>query len=160
MFFGTLVLLFVWVALTRTLAPPYVTAGIVSSVIVVLFWHAAMPRAPASVYKLIQHPIRLFRFVLTLTRRFAASTLSTSWLILNGCEEGRVMALPIQVRDPLARFILLNSITLTPSTISLLAEDDLLYIHWLQASGGHGNWREIKEALEARLHHLFEEGSQ
>ena len=160
MVFGTIALFIVWVALTRTLAMPYAIAGIVSSVIVVLFWHAAMPKAPTSVYKLIRHPIRLLRFVLALIRRFAVSTLTTSWLILTGGEEGRMMALPIRVSDPLARFILLNSITLTPSTISLLAEDDLLYIHWLQASGGHGNWREIKEALESRLHHLFEEGSQ
>lgn len=67
------------------------------------------------------------------------------------------MALPIRVRDPLARFILLNSITLTPSTISLLAEDDLLYIHWLQSSAGKGDWREIKESLDMRLLSLFEE---
>jgi len=66
------------------------------------------------------------------------------------------MALPIRIEDSLAQFILLNSITLTPSTISLLVEDDLLYIHWLQAAGGHGDWREIKESLEARLHSLFE----
>ena len=157
MFLGTVVLFIVWVALTRTLAIPYAIAGIVSSVIVVLFWHAATPKTPSSVYKLIQHPVRLLRFVLALIRRLAASTLSTSWLILRGGEEGRMMALPIRVKDPLARFILLNSITLTPSTISLLAEDDLLYIHWLQASGGHGNWREIKDSLEIRLQRLFEE---
>lgn len=66
------------------------------------------------------------------------------------------MALPVRVEDSLARFILLNSITLTPSTISLLVEGDLLYIHWLQPAAGHGDWREIKESLEARLQRLFE----
>ncbi len=67
------------------------------------------------------------------------------------------MALPLAVKDPLARFILLNAITLTPSTISLLAEDDLLYIHWLQPSTGKADWREIKESLDALLCRLFEE---
>jgi len=70
------------------------------------------------------------------------------------------MALPIRVSDPVARFILLNSITLTPSTISLLVEDDLLYIHWLQASGGNGDWREVNESLETRLDCLFKGGGR
>jgi len=69
------------------------------------------------------------------------------------------MALPVRVTDPLARFILLNSITLTPSTISLLTEENLLYIHWLQASDETSDWRSIKESLELRLQRLFDEPS-
>jgi multisubunit Na+/H+ antiporter MnhE subunit len=157
MVLGTIVLFLVWLAMTRTLAIPYVIAGMISAVVVVAAWCAIMPKAPSSATKLIRHPIRLLRFTLVLIRRFVVSTLSTSWLILRGNEEGRMMALPIRVEDPLARFILLNSITLTPSTISLLAEDDLLYIHWLQSAGGHGDWRTIKESFEIRLRKLFEE---
>ena len=145
----------VWLALTRTLALPSVIAGLLSSLLVVVFWRTIMP-GTTSIHKLLKRPVRLTRFVLTLAKRFAISTLRTAWLILRGGEEGRMMALPIHLKDTLARFILLNSITLTPSTISLLVEDDLLYIHWLQASGGHGDWGEIKESLEARLQSLFE----
>jgi multisubunit Na+/H+ antiporter MnhE subunit len=157
MVLGTVVLFLVWLAMTRTLAIPYVIAGAISAAVVVAAWSAIMPKAPTSVTKLIRHPIYLLRFILVLVRRFVVSTLSTSWLILRGGEEGRMMALPIRVEDSLARFILLNSITLTPSTISLLAEDDLLYIHWLQPANGQGDWREIKESFETRLRKLFEE---
>lgn len=153
---GVFILMLVWLALTRTLALPSVIAGLFSSLLVVVFWRAIMPRIPTSTHKLLKRPVRLTRFALTLAKRFVISTLHTTWLILKGGEEGRMMALPIHLKDTLARFILLNSITLTPSTISLLAEDDLLYIHWLQASGGHGDWEEIKESLEARLYSLFE----
>lgn len=156
MILGSLVLFLVWVALTRTLAFPFVIAGILSSIAVALSWRAIMPAAPSSVHMLVRHPVRLFRFLLALGGRFIVSTLHTTWLILKRGEEGRMMALPVHVKDPLARFILLNSITLTPSTISLLAEGDLLYIHWLQASGGRGDWREIKESLDTRLSNLFE----
>ncbi len=65
------------------------------------------------------------------------------------------MAIPIRMDDAWGRFMLLNSITLTPSTIALLIEDDLLYIHWLQPAGGHGDWRAIKESLEERLADVF-----
>jgi len=156
MILGILVLMMVWLALTRTLAFPFVIAGLLSSLMVAVFWRAIMPETPSSIHRLIRRPVRLAQFVLVLAKRFVISTLRTTWLILRGGEEGRMMALTIRVEDSLARFILLNSITLTPSTISLLVEDDLLYIHWLQASGGHGDWREIKESLEARLHALFE----
>lgn len=158
MILGILVLLLIWFALTRTLAFPFVIAGLLSSVAVAVFWRAIMPEAPSSIHKMMRHPVRLARFVFVLAKRFFISTLYTTWLILRGREQGRMMALPIRVEDPLARFILLNSITLTPSTISLLVEDDLLYIHWLQTSDGHGDWREIKESLEARLYSLFRGG--
>ena len=156
MVLGVFILMLIWLALTRTLAFPSVIAGFLSSLLVVVFWRTMMPGIPASIHKLLKRPVRLTRFVLTLAKRFVISTLHTTWLILRGGEEGRMMALPIHLKDTFARFILLNSITLTPSTISLLVEDDLLYIHWLQASGGHGDWEEIKESLEDRLHSLFE----
>ncbi|MBU1048443.1 Na+/H+ antiporter subunit E [Candidatus Bipolaricaulota bacterium] len=152
-----MMLFLIWLAMTRSCAVSYVIAGVASSLVVSAFWRIMMPSSSSSTMKLVRHPIRCLRFILVLARRFALSTLRTSWLILKGDEEGRMMALPIRVRDPLARFILLNSITLTPSTISLLAEDDLLYIHWLQSSAGKGDWREIKESLDMRLLSLFEE---
>jgi len=157
MILGTFALFLVWLAMTRTLAIPFVITGVISSVIVAVFWRAIMPEVPSSVHALVRRPLRLARFVLVLVKRFVISTLHTTWLILKGGEEGRIMALPIRVEDALARFILLNSITLTPSTISLLIEEDLLYIHWLQPAGGHGDWREIKESFEIRLRSLFEE---
>ncbi len=94
-------------------------------------------------------------FVATLVHRFTVSTLRTSWLILSGEEEGRVVAVPTRVQHPTGKFLLQNSITLTPSTISLVSEGDLLYIHWLQRHGTSGDWQEIKEALETRVESLF-----
>ncbi|MFC2082739.1 Na+/H+ antiporter subunit E [Candidatus Bipolaricaulota bacterium] len=161
MVLGIFILLLVWLALTRTLDLPVVLAGFLSSLLVVIFWRVIMPKVPSSTHMLLKRPIRLIQFVFTLARRFVVSTLHTTWLILRGGESGRMMALPIRVKDSLGRFILLNSITLTPSTISLLVEDDLLYIHWLQSADGQSSdWRAIKESLESRLHALFEENQR
>lgn len=157
MVLGMLVLFLVWLAITRSFTIAYLAAGVISSAAVSIFWRVVMPQSISSASQLIRHPIRFLHFIVVLVQRFIRSTLSTSWLILRGDEDGRIMALPIHVRDPLARFMLLNSITLTPSTISLLVEDDLLYIHWLQATGGKSDWSEIKESLDTRLLALFEE---
>jgi multisubunit Na+/H+ antiporter MnhE subunit len=104
---------------------------------------------------LLRRPHRVVAFLTTLIFRFITSTLRTCGMIISGKEEGRIVALPIHVKDPLARFLLLNSITLTPSTISLLLEGDLLYIHWLREKGRHGDWQGIKESLEGRLLKAF-----
>jgi len=46
---------------------------------------------------------------------------------------------------------------LTPSTISLLVEDDVVYLHWLQSRRGAGDWRTIKESIESRVLDLVAE---
>ena len=157
---AVIVLWCVWMSMTRSLALPVLLAGGASAVIVVAFWACFMPRPSASIKRLYVRPIGTIRYAITLLARFIVSTLATSWLILRGNEHGRLMVLPLNVSDPIARFILLNSITLTPSTISLLVEDDLLYIHWLRADADHQDWRTIKDALEVRLKSIFEEAKR
>jgi len=76
-------------------------------------------------------------------------------LIILGGEEGQIIALPIEIDDSFARFTLLNSITLTPSTIALLLEGDLLYIHWLRKKGSAGDWQVIKKSLERSLSSVY-----
>jgi multicomponent Na+:H+ antiporter subunit E len=157
MVLGVVVLWLVWLAMAGSLSVPSILAGLACAILTAILWRVMMPGGPALARSLL-HPVPFVRFFLTLALRFVISSLRTSWLILRGGEEGRMMALPIRITDPLARFLLLNSITLTPSTISLLIEDDLLYIHWLQPANGQGDWRAIKESLEDRLTQLFERG--
>ena len=153
---GALVaLMVVWVALTRRFDAISLALGFAAAGLVLLAQRALLPPHEHLTRALGRRPLRLLHFLLTLTMRFISSTLFTSRLILFGGEEGRMMALPTQVAHPVGRFLLLNSITLTPSTISLLAEGDLLYIHWLERKNGRGDWRAIKETLERRVEALF-----
>jgi multisubunit Na+/H+ antiporter MnhE subunit len=152
---GMVALMVLWIALTRRFDLPSLAVGIVASTSVLLVQRVLLPRHEHLAWELGRRPIRLLLFLFTLAFRFASSTLLTSRLILFGGEEGRMMALRTRVEHPVGRFVLLNSITLTPSTISLLVEDDLLYIHWLERKGGRGDWRAIKESLERRVAELF-----
>ncbi len=156
MVLGFAVLLMVWLAVTRSIHVSSLVSGALGAMLVVLFWHNVMPNPETSAYRVLRHPFRFARFLATLGYRFVLSTLHTVWMILRGGEEGHIVALPIRVQDPFAQFLLLNAITLTPSTISLLTEDDFLYIHWLRPRGQQGDWREIKESIEACLVDLFE----
>ncbi len=158
MIVGVVVLSLAWVALSRQFDPQMIALGGGAVLLALGFQRAIVPMRGRPGVHMLRHPLRVLLFAATLLYRFVVSTLLTTWLILLGDEEGLLMALPIDVRHPVGQFLLLNSITLTPSTISLLVEENLLYIHWLQRRGGHGDWRTIKESLERRIAAIFPEG--
>jgi multisubunit Na+/H+ antiporter MnhE subunit len=155
---GIVMLSLVWVALSRRFDVQTVTLGVAAALLALWIQRVLIPIRGRPALHVLRHPLRLLLFIATLAQRFILSTLLTAQLILLGDEEGLLMALPIRVTNPFGQFLLLNSITLTPSTISLLVEGDLLYIHWLQRRGGHGDWRTIKESLERRIEAIFRGG--
>ena len=155
MILSVIVLLGFWLALSRGADLPRLLAGILAAGIVVLVQRRLFPSFASFPVILLRRPHWLFAFLVVFVYRFLTSTLSTCWLILFGGEEGRIVALPTRIEHPIGQFILLNAITLTPSTISLLLEGDLLYIHWLKAKGSRGDWKAIKESLESRLYPFF-----
>jgi len=151
-----LLLVFVWVALTQTVDVAILSVGIGASAGITLLQHHLFPSIHIpSLVRLLGRLHLLILFVAVLSLRFMISTLYTCRLILSGREEGRIVALPVRIEDPVGQFILLNSITFTPSTISLLLEGDILYVHWLRARGHKGDWQTIKESLEQRLLPIF-----
>ena len=143
-------LIAIWLLLTRRVDAPALVVGAVC-----LAQRTLFRRHDRLVSTLLRHPIRTLRYLGMLIWRFLISTGYTIRLILLGDEEGRIVALPLRLRHPIGQLLLLNSITLTPSTISLLVEGDLLYIHWLRARNEQGDWETIKETLERALLTIF-----
>jgi len=150
-----LVLLFLWLAIGRNSDPWAIAIGAAAAVAVLFLQRRLFPSMSLFSLRLLCRIHCLIHFLLTLFIRFVTSTIHTSRLIILGGEEGQIIALPIQIDDPFARFILLNSITLTPSTITLLLEGNLLYIHWLRKKGSTGDWQGIKKSLEKSLASLY-----
>ena len=148
-------LIAIWLLLTRRLDAPALVVGVFVAGCVCLAQRMLFRRHDRLMSTLLRHPVRSLRYVGILAWRFLISTGYTIRLILLGDEEGRIVALPLRLRHPIGRLLLLNSITLTPSTISLLVEGDLLYIHWLRARNAQGDWETIKETLERELLTIF-----
>ena len=151
-----LLLVLVWITLTQSVDHLTLSIGVVGAAGITLLQHHLFPsiHVPSLARMLSRVHLVLF-FVAVLSWRFISSTLYTCWLIVSGREEGRIVALPVSIEDPIGQFILLNSITFTPSTISLLLEEDTLYVHWLRARGRKGDWGTIKESVEQRLLQIF-----
>jgi multisubunit Na+/H+ antiporter MnhE subunit len=155
-FVGIGLLVLLWLALTRDVSPATVVAAAVAATGVLTARRWLFADAGSVSLRFLSRPVRLLAFCLTLAFRFAQSTLYTCRLILFGREEGRIVALPTALQDPLAQFALSIAITLTPSTISLLVEDDLHYIHWLGVKGRVRDWTTIKNPLERRVARMTE----
>ena len=147
---GSLVIFILWLLLVREWTASSLAAGAVVALVAVGLQRLLLGR-PTSAAAFFRRPWGVVAFLFTLIGRLTVSTLYTCRLILFGGEEGRIIALPIRIDDPFAQYVLLHSITLTPSTISLLLDGDLLYIHWLAAKGSEGDWRKVTGSLERRL---------
>lgn len=154
--FGVLMLTGLWIAFTQRVESEWLVVGLVAAVGIVSVQKKLFPTPTSSPRTLLRRLPYGVMFLVTLFVRFVVSTLRTSFLVLRGNEEGEIVALPTRITTSFGRFILLHSITLTPSTISLLSEGDLLYIHWLRPKGKTSDWRSIKEPLEKRLLPVFE----
>lgn len=154
---ATIVMVGLWIALSRRFEPASLALGAAASLGVVALQRALFPRLAPVVGSLLRRPVDLLIFAGSLLLRLALSTVHTSWLILSGRAEGRLMALPLRVSHPLGQFILLNSVTLTPSTISLLVEGDVVYVHWLQSRGKTSDWRQVVQTIERRILAIFPE---
>ncbi|MDD5219523.1 MAG: Na+/H+ antiporter subunit E [Candidatus Bipolaricaulis sp.] len=146
----------VWLSLTRSAEPLSLVAAGVVTALALLVRRWILPVGWAGGSEAWRRPHRVVVYLVTLVWRLLQSTAYTSWVILFRREEGRILALPTSLRHPVAQFVLSTSITLTPSTISLLYEDELLYIHWLGVKGSSGDWRSIKDVLERQVLQLWE----
>jgi multicomponent Na+:H+ antiporter subunit E len=69
-----------------------------------------------------------------------------------------IVAVKTRLKDPLARLMLANAITLTPGTFTLDIRDDILYIHWIDAGDVHDNLETdaIVQKFEKHLEALFD----
>ncbi len=156
-----LLLSLLWISLTQSVEIGTICIGAGLSMAITVVQRFLFPSIHVpSIGKLLVRIHLLVAFIVVLIWRFITSTMYTCGLILSGKQEGRIVALPVRLEDPIGQFLLLNSITFTPSTISLLLEGDTLYVHWLRARGKRGDWQMIKESLEKRLLAIFERRKQ
>ena len=148
-------LMTIWFLLARRLDAATLAVGVVAVVLVCAAQVGMFRKHDRLVATLLRHPLHSLRYLGTLAWRFIISTGYTIRLILLGREEGRIVALPLRLRHPIGRLLLLNSITLTPSTISLLVEADLLYFHGLRRENDRGNWGTIRGSSDHRRQRIF-----
>lgn len=126
----------VWLLFTATVDPTELILGVVVVVLVAFFL-----RSQATLFGGIKLGVRaivlapvyigLFVWKLVLANLDVARRVLSPRIPLNP----GVVAVPTELRSSIGKLVLANSITLTPGTLTLDVEKDVLYVHWIDVQG-------------------------
>lgn len=128
--FGWGLLYLLWLILFRDVRPVVLVSGVFATGLVVLLYYTfdLSIDVPA---RSLARPLLWLKFFSLLILEVVKSTVKTCYLILTGDVKGKIIAYDTELESGTGKLFLLNSITLTPITIGILTEKNLVYIHHL-----------------------------
>ncbi len=130
-----LTLMIIWVIANGTLAPETLIAGVVISAAIALVF-AAFSR----VYSFIRWSPKVLIYYLIYLGVFFIELIRANLNVMRLVFSPRIEITPgiveikTQLKSPIGRLALANSITLTPGTLVVDIKDDSLFIHWINVS--------------------------
>ncbi|MFO7851988.1 MAG: Na+/H+ antiporter subunit E [Bacteroidota bacterium] len=153
-----IILLLIWMALTRSVQKQELLTGIVVSLILSLSLYTS--------FKIIGFPrftIKKFvyscLYIVILFKEIIIANLDVAYRVLHPkmpIKPG-IIIIKTGLKQDLAKMILANSITLTPGTFTLDIEDDRLLVHWInvKTESTEEATRIIGERFEKYLNIIF-----
>lgn len=154
-FLGTLVgwglLYLLWLVLFREIDPVILVSGVFVTGFVVFLYRRFELTVDIPVRSLTR-PLTWIKFFASLILEIGKSTVMTCYIILTGKVKGKIVAYDTKLESGSGKLFLINSITLTPITIGILSEKNLVYIHHL-----HIEDRDDYKAVVEQIRSTFEE---
>jgi multicomponent Na+:H+ antiporter subunit E len=148
----TFIMFLFWVAVSGTLKWPQLLFGLAAAIFVVWF-NKNMLIKPEE-----RPPIRLkiifwlFGYLLKLLVDIVIANFQVAWLVLHPKMpiEPNLVDLEVDIKKVTGRVLLANSITLTPGTLTIMAEDNKFLVHALTLKSGENlrQWSLIKKIRE------------
>lgn len=145
--FGAGSLYLLWVVLFRNLELIYLLGGVFVVVFVLFLFHRFNLSIDTPIESL-GRPLTWLRFFARLLYEIFRSTVRTCYLIVTGGVEGRIVVYDTELKTGSSKLFLLNSITLTPITIAILSEENLVYIHHIDL-GGQDEYEEMVDKINS-----------
>ena len=116
-----------WVLFTWSVAPRTLALGLIhSSVVALLTYPVFVEHDEAARRSHVPRLQFLAVYLLLLVFQMYVASFRVLWQIVRGRINPGVVHFRTRLRSDIARVVLTNSITLTPGTITLLLDDDLL----------------------------------
>jgi multisubunit Na+/H+ antiporter MnhE subunit len=140
-----------WLVLFRSIGPVVLVSGVFVTGLVVFLQRTFDLTIDLPLRSLVR-PLLWIKFLFALFLEIAKTTIQTCIIILTGRVKGKIIAYDTELESGLGKLFLLNSITLTPITIGILSERNLVYIHHLQLDD-----REDYKAVVDKIRSTFEE---
>ena len=130
-----LTLLLIWVIANGTLASQTLITGVVVSAVIALAFASF-----ARVYSVIRwSPKVVFYYLMYLSVfliELVKANLNVMWLVFSPRIDIKpgIVEIKTELKSPIGRLALANSITLTPGTLVVDIKGDSLFIHWINIS--------------------------
>ncbi|MCF7890146.1 Na+/H+ antiporter subunit E [Candidatus Bipolaricaulota bacterium] len=150
-FVGWGLLYLLWLVLFRKIDPVIMVSGVFVAGFVV-FLYGRFELAVDIPLRSLARPLLWIKFFTSLVLEIGKSTVRTCYIILTGRVKGKIVAYDTKLGSGSGRLFLINSITLTPITIGILSEKNLVYIHHL-----HIEDRDDYEAVVDKIRSTFED---
>jgi len=154
----TVVLLVIWIFLTLSLDPQELVLGFAVSVIIA---SATGGCFTGNLFRLL-HPGRFLAatgYVLYFLGQMVMANLDVIFRVLKPVvpvKPGIVKA-RLTLKNPRARTIVANSITLTPGTLTMDIMGDDIFVHWISLPDGdvHAETQKMVDGFASRLEKIF-----
>jgi multicomponent Na+:H+ antiporter subunit E len=148
-----------WMLLTWTLIPATVIAGAVVSLLAALVFGDDLPLRPVR----LLNPVRwlwLLVYIPVFAWECLKANIDVAMRVLSpGLQlKPGIVKIRTSLKSDIARTFLANSITLTPGTMTVEIQDDVLYIHWIDVRTEDPDeaGKIIKGPFEKLLARIFE----
>ncbi|MFB6290443.1 MAG: Na+/H+ antiporter subunit E [Candidatus Bipolaricaulia bacterium] len=148
---GEGLLFLLWLVLFGGVGPIIIVSGVLVAGLVVFLYGIFDLKIDIPLRSLAR-PLLWIKFFSLLVVEIGTTTVLTCYLILTGEVRGKIVAYETDLESGFGKLLLLNSITLTPITIGILSEKDLVYIHHLDLED-----RDDYETLVERIRSTSEE---
>lgn len=125
-------LLLFWVLLNGSLAWDVVAVGLVASLLIAVFFHGHMGwfselrLTPKALITTVAYVFYYMKELVKSNVNVASIVLSPRLPVKPG-----IVTVRTRLKNPMGRMLLCNSITLTPGTLTVDMDGDLLHIHWV-----------------------------
>ena len=140
-----------WLVLFRDISPMVLISGAFATGLVV-FLYRTFELTIDIPFRSLAYPLVWLKFFFLLLYEIGKTTIRTCYIIITGEVKGRIVAYDTELESGFGRLFLLNSITLTPITIGILSENNLVYIHHLDLED-----REDYKSVIENIRSTFEE---
>lgn len=134
----TVILLLFWVAVSGSLKWPQLIVGLAAAIFVTYFNRNLLITAEERPPIRLRTVIWLFGYMFKLLWAIVVANFQVAWLVLHPKMpiEPNLVSLDIDIKRVSSRVLLANSITLTPGTLTVLADDKKFLVHALTIPTG------------------------
>ncbi|MDW7728455.1 MAG: Na+/H+ antiporter subunit E [Bacillota bacterium] len=152
----TLILLVFWIAVSGSLSWPQLVVGLATAIFVTYFNRNLLITAEERPPMRLRTVIWLFGYLFQLLWAIVIANFHVAWIVMHPKMpiEPNLVSLEVDIDRVSSRVLLANSITLTPGTLTVLADEKKFLVHALTVSSGEDlkEWslidriREMEEA--------------